>query len=97
MQVTNRKGTFELNVPTGWTVLDAMIKADVEWGFSCTRGSCARCRCLVTEGLSLLSEASDAEWDRLTEEELNEGYRLACQLKVSSNEGAIHVIHKPYF
>jgi len=48
------------------------------------------------EGAQLLSEVNDAEWDRLDEEELEQGYRLGCQAIVKA-EGTISAINKTYF
>ncbi|WP_028561308.1 2Fe-2S iron-sulfur cluster-binding protein [Paenibacillus pinihumi] len=82
---------------SGLSILDLALKHDVDWGFSCTRGTCARCRCLVTEGMEYLEEVTDAEWNRLEEEELNEGYRLACQAVIKSGAGNVNVANKTYF
>ncbi|MFD2612004.1 2Fe-2S iron-sulfur cluster-binding protein [Paenibacillus gansuensis] len=81
---------------TGLSILDLALKHEVEWGFSCTRGTCARCRCLITEGMEFLNEPTDAEWDRLDEEELKEGFRLGCQAVVKKN-GNITAENKTYF
>ncbi|WP_040951200.1 2Fe-2S iron-sulfur cluster-binding protein [Gorillibacterium massiliense] len=80
----------------GKTILDIALKNDVDWGFSCTRGTCARCRCLITEGLDQLAKPTDEEFDRLEPEELEEGFRLGCQAIVKS-EGSITAVNKTYF
>jgi 2Fe-2S ferredoxin len=79
-----------------FSILDLAIKHDIPWLFSCTQGTCARCRCLVSEGLSLLNEPTAAELDRLDPEEFAQGYRLACQAKVKA-EGHVKVKNTPYF
>ncbi|MDB5053804.1 MAG: ferredoxin [Bacilli bacterium] len=79
-----------------FTILDLAIKHDVQWAFSCTQGTCARCRCFVSEGMSFLSEPNDEELDRLEPEEIEAGYRLACQTKVKA-EGHVVVKNEPYF
>ena len=33
-----------------FSILDLAIKHDIPWLFSCTHGTCARCRCLISEG-----------------------------------------------
>jgi 2Fe-2S ferredoxin len=96
LELKTRKMQIKLTPETGLTILDHALKADVDWGFSCTRGTCARCRCYVAEGRELLAEASEAEEDRLEPEELAQGYRLACQCVVKQ-VGTISVTHKPYF
>jgi 2Fe-2S ferredoxin len=67
---------------TGMTILDLALKHEIDWGFSCTRGTCARCRCKIEVGAELLSEPTDAEIDRLGEEEISQGYRLGCQAEL---------------
>jgi 2Fe-2S ferredoxin len=80
----------------GQSLLALAQAASVDWQFNCSRGTCARCRCIVMEGADLLSEANDAEWDRLGPDELEAGYRLGCQATVV-NEGDIQAVNKTYF
>jgi 2Fe-2S ferredoxin len=90
---TKRKTT---EAAIGRTILELALKADVDWGFNCTRGTCSRCRCLVLSGLEHLNEPTKAELVGLDDEELEQGYRLGCQAKVNS-DGTIAVQNKPYF
>jgi 2Fe-2S ferredoxin len=46
--------------------------------------------------MNYLSQPSDAEYDRMDEEEIEQGYRLGCQAIVRQN-GEIKAINKPYF
>ncbi len=80
----------------GKTILELALKHKVDWYYNCTRGTCARCRCYVEAGAEHLSEPNDAEKWRLTEEEIEEGYRLGCQAKVV-RAGETTVTHRPYF
>lgn len=79
-----------------YSILDLAIKHEIPWLYSCTHGTCARCRCLVSEGISLFKEPTEAELDRLEPEEFAQGYRLACQAKVQA-EGHVKVRNVPYF
>lgn len=90
--------SIEKQIPgeTGISVLELALKHGVDWGFSCTHGNCARCRCYVETGRDLLNEPTDEEWDRLDEEELEEGYRLGCQA-VIEKEGALKAVNRTYF
>lgn len=90
--------TVKKTVPTriGETLLKIAQSEGVDWQYNCSRGTCARCRCIVTEGAELLSEFNDAEWDRLGPEELEAGYRLGCQAVVQ-REGDIVARNKFYF
>jgi len=96
LELKTRKTNKSVETDTGLTILDHALKHDVEWGFSCTRGTCARCRCYIAAGRELLAAPTEAEEVRLEPEELEQGYRLACQCVVKQN-GDIAVTHKPYF
>jgi ferredoxin, 2Fe-2S len=80
----------------GRSLLDIALKNKIDWGNSCTRGTCARCRCFIHVGGELLSPPNEAEYDRLGEDEIAEGYRLGCQAKVIA-EGDIQAVNKTYF
>ncbi|XEC92760.1 2Fe-2S iron-sulfur cluster-binding protein [Paenibacillus tarimensis] len=97
IQLIGQSKTVEARPETGVSLLDLALKFDIDWAFSCTRGTCARCRCRVEEGAEFLEEVTDAEWDRLDEQELSDGYRLACQAIVKSNAGSIVARNVPYF
>jgi len=96
IELIGRKNRKIVAVEGNLSILDLALKHSVDWGFSCTQGNCARCRCLITDGMEFLSEPSEAEEDRLEPEELAEGFRLACQTRPMS-EGNIVAINKPYF
>lgn len=85
----------QMQTVIGTTLLQAAVALDVDWNHRCTKGTCARCRCLVTEGAEHLSEVTDAEWNRLEEEEFEQGYRLACQAVIEV-DGDIRAANKPY-
>lgn len=80
----------------GHSLLDIALANNIDLGFSCTRGTCARCRCYIEEGKDVLSEPSEAEYDRLGEDEIAEGYRLGCQA-VIVREGDVRAGNKTYF
>lgn len=96
MTLTGRKITKTVEPQPGKTLLAHAQEAKIDWGYNCTRGTCARCRCLIREGAELLEEPTDAEWDRLGPEELEEGYRLGCQAKVAK-PGVILAVNRFYF
>ena len=97
IELKGRTKTAIVEAEAGLTLLDHALKHNVDWSFSCTRGTCARCRCIITEGMEFLEEVTDEEWDRLEEEELDEGYRLGCQAVVKEGAGAIAAANKTYF
>ncbi|MFC6551909.1 2Fe-2S iron-sulfur cluster-binding protein [Cohnella cellulosilytica] len=96
MTLTGRTLTKSVDVQIGKSLLRHAQEAEVDWQFNCSRGTCARCRCIVQEGADLLSESSDAEWDRLGPDELDAGYRLGCQALVE-RDGVIKAVNKTYF
>jgi 2Fe-2S ferredoxin len=96
LDLKGRKLHKEVESIIGQTILDIALKNDIDWDFSCTRGTCARCRCLVVTGKEHLGEVTDEEWDRLDDEELEQGYRLGCQAVVRTDD-LIVAINKPYF
>ncbi|MBD0380603.1 2Fe-2S iron-sulfur cluster-binding protein [Paenibacillus sedimenti] len=96
LELKTRKTQKMIEPETGLTILDHALKHDVDWGFSCIRGTCARCRCYIASGRELLEAPTEAEEDRLEPEEIEQGYRLACQCIVKQG-GDISVTHKPYF
>jgi 2Fe-2S ferredoxin len=96
LELKARKIQKTVEAEAGLTILDIALKHEVDWGFSCTRGTCARCRSYVASGREQLSEPSEAEESRLEPEELEQGYRLACQA-IIKQPGSISVTHKPYF
>ncbi|WP_188992655.1 2Fe-2S iron-sulfur cluster-binding protein [Paenibacillus nasutitermitis] len=89
--------SIRVEAEPGLSILDIALKHKLDWGFSCTRGTCARCRCLVVEGGEYLEEITDAEWDRLEPEEFDEGYRLGCQAVVKSADAVIKAENRTYF
>ncbi|MFD0958803.1 2Fe-2S iron-sulfur cluster-binding protein [Paenibacillus chungangensis] len=95
--LTGKTKTAEVEPEAGLSLLDLAMKHDIDWSFSCTRGTCARCRCLVSEGMDFLEEVTDEEWDRLDPEEFDEGYRLGCQAVVREGAGRIVAVNKTYF
>jgi 2Fe-2S ferredoxin len=96
IMLKGRKTHKEVPIEPGFSILDLALKHDVDWGFSCTRGTCARCRCLVTEGADHLNKPTDAELDRLEPEEIEQGFRLGCQA-VIKEDGPVTAQNKPYF
>jgi 2Fe-2S ferredoxin len=96
IELIGRMQSKSVDAESHLTILDLAVKHGIPWAFSCTHGTCARCRCLVSEGISLLSEPTEQELDRLEPEEIEQGYRLACQTKVKA-EGHVKVKNVPYF
>jgi ring-1,2-phenylacetyl-CoA epoxidase subunit PaaE len=61
------------------TVLDAAARAGVELPFSCRAGVCSTCRTKVVRGaVDMIQNYALEEW------ELEQGYVLACQSRVTT-------------
>ncbi|GAB2692474.1 2Fe-2S iron-sulfur cluster-binding protein [Paenibacillus thermoaerophilus] len=91
-----RAVTREVASEPGETLLELALRHGVDWGSSCRRGTCARCRCLIESGMEHLHDITDEEWDRLDEDEMERGFRLGCQAVVKS-DGPVVARWKPYF
>lgn len=85
-----------LDPTVGVTILDLAKEHELQWLYNCSRGTCSRCRCQITEGMDLLSELNDKEYNRLMDDEIEEGYRLACQAKIE-RLGTLVATNKTYF
>lgn len=96
IELKGRKIRRKVNTAVGASILELAERHGVDWNSNCRRGTCARCRCLVIEGREFLTAPNDAETARLTEEEIDQGYRLGCQAKVE-HSGNIVVEHASYF
>lgn len=47
--------------------------------FKCGGGLCGTCRCLIETGIENTDAVKDKERNHLSEEDLKNGYRMACQ------------------
>lgn len=56
--------------------------------FKCGGGNCGTCRCLIEKGLENTDDVKKKERNHLSDEELEEGYRMACQTFI---EGPVEV------
>jgi 2Fe-2S ferredoxin len=96
LTLRGRTVTKTVPIKLGTSLLDHALSNEIDLGFSCTRGTCARCRCLIEEGRELLNQPTDAEYDRMDDEELDAGYRLGCQA-VIRGDGAVSAVNRTYF
>ncbi|MBW2683478.1 MAG: 2Fe-2S iron-sulfur cluster binding domain-containing protein, partial [Deltaproteobacteria bacterium] len=70
-----------ISVPAGESLLRAALEAGVHINASCGgEGVCGKCRVLVEEG-----EVSEGLSERLSKEDIEKGYRLACLTKISED------------
>ncbi|MGB4428929.1 MAG: ASKHA domain-containing protein [Thermacetogeniaceae bacterium] len=73
----------DMEVPVGTALKKAMNDAGLDFDFPCGgRGRCGKCRVRIREGVVPPSDSDRVHFD---EEELKEGYRLACTLTVQGD------------
>ena len=86
------KENLEVEVPVGFTILQASKKCNVPEGYACGGVcACSTCHVYVLSGAELLSEMEDEEDDILDKAfDVRENSRLGCQAKILE-EGIIEV------
>jgi ring-1,2-phenylacetyl-CoA epoxidase subunit PaaE len=75
---------FEVDIPKGKVVLQAVLDSDIDAPYSCRGGMCMTCRAKLTEG-SVEMEKNFA----LTDTEVDEGYILTCQSHPTTDKIAV--------
>ena len=73
-------------VEDGTTLMDFCEEVDVSLSFGCTEGTCGVCEVTVIKGRENLSRITEEEKDYLLEEDLEDGMRLACQVKIRKGD-----------
>lgn len=77
------------SVAPGKTILEAALEADIDFPHGCTVGTCSSCKCKLLDGK--IRELRDFGFT-LTEEELAEGYILACQSQPKSEYTRLEIV-----
>ena len=57
--------------------------------FKCGGGLCGTCRCRIESGLEHTDAVKPKERNHLTEEELSQGYRMACQTFIMKGDVSV--------
>jgi len=84
-----------LDIKSGSTILDATRKMGIDIQAPCgDLGLCGRCKIILGEGKNLAEPPTKTEKKNFSTKELNDGYRLACQCKVSE-QGLLSVTVPP--
>lgn len=81
--VTNEGKTVA--APAGSNLLRVSIREQGGIPFKCGGGLCGTCRCHIDSGLDNTDAVKPKERKHLTEEDLRQGYRMACQTFVSGD------------
>ena len=70
----------------GSPLIDCCEDVDVSLSFGCTEGTCGVCELTVLKGMGNLSKVSDEEKEYLYEEDIANGRRLGCQIKIKRGD-----------
>jgi len=86
--------TFQPNqrteeVEDGARLIDICDELEVSLSFGCTEGTCGVCELTVVSGMENLSRLTEEEKDYLLPEDLENGMRLGCQVKVRKGDVVI--------
>jgi ferredoxin, 2Fe-2S len=73
-------------VENGTPLIDFCDEVDVSLSFGCTEGTCGVCEVTVLEGIDNVSKVTEAEKDYLLPEDLDDGMRLGCQVKIRKGD-----------
>ena len=60
-------------------VLDAAFRNRINLPMDCSDGVCGTCKCRIERGLEHTDEVKAKERKHLNDEQLADGYRMACQ------------------
>ncbi|HVL36070.1 MAG TPA: 2Fe-2S iron-sulfur cluster binding domain-containing protein [Burkholderiales bacterium] len=74
-----------IRVAEGSNLLRSAIREQVGLPFKCGGGICGTCRCRIEQGLEHTDKVKDKERKHLTEEDLAQGHRMACQTFVQGD------------
>jgi ferredoxin len=74
------------DITDGSQLIDICDEIDVSLSFGCTEGSCGVCELTVELGRNNLSKVTDEEKNYLLPEDLVQGMRLGCQLKIRKGD-----------
>jgi len=74
----------------GDSIFDALIDMNIPIRSLCSgRGRCGHCKVQILEGAKILNYLTQTEHELLEPEEIDQGFRLACQTKISNGPGTI--------
>lgn len=81
--ITNENKT--VNAPENSNLLRVSLREKGGIPFKCGGGICGTCRCRIESGLEHTDTVKSRERKHLTDADLANGYRMACQTFVNGN------------
>jgi ferredoxin len=81
--VTN--GGMTVSVPPESNLLRVSLREKGGIPFKCGAGICGTCRCRIESGLEHTDKVKQKERKHLTDEDIANGYRMACQTFVNGD------------
>jgi ferredoxin len=81
--ITNDNKRVE--IPGEMSLLRASMRYKGGIPFSCGGGICGTCKCRIEQGIENTDAVKPKERNHLTEEDLAQGYRMACQTFVQGD------------
>jgi len=76
---------FKVEAPENSNLLRVSLREKGGIPFKCGGGICGTCKCKVIEGLEHTDDLKAKEKKHLSEEEIEQGFRMACQTFVNGN------------
>jgi ferredoxin, 2Fe-2S len=73
-------------VEDGTPLIDFCDDVGVSLSFGCTEGTCGVCEVTIVKGRENVSRITEEETDYLLPEDLEEGMRLGCQVKIRKGD-----------
>ncbi len=84
----NYKGTSQISINKGETILESLIRQNITVPYACKRGNCGTCKCQLVKG-----EVDTKPSRAITQEEIDNGQILICQSTPKTEAIEIKVIN----
>ncbi len=78
-------GAKRVSAPEGGNLLRISLREQGGIPFKCGGGLCGTCKCLIETGIEHTDAVKPKEKKHLSEEEVRQGYRMACQTFVNGD------------
>ncbi|MBM7552232.1 2Fe-2S iron-sulfur cluster-binding protein [Thalassobacillus pellis] len=78
IQVKQEGNVYTIEPVKGKSLLATAFEQEVPLDYKCQKGNCTRCKVELVKGEEIVNKPTPKEHEQI-EDELPEGYRLACQ------------------